>query len=71
QANYGGTFTSSTAASGQPNSCATIATISPATGTTFTVTPVAAGHCTFTIAGGGGNSATLTIDVTTTSVGGS
>jgi hypothetical protein len=35
------------------------------------VTPVAAGHCAFNIAGGGGQSATLTIDVTTTQFGGS
>jgi hypothetical protein len=31
---------------------------------------VAAGHCTFTVFGGGGQSATLTIDVTTTQFGG-
>jgi hypothetical protein len=71
QIGYGGTFTASTAAGGQANSCSGIATISPATGTAFTVTPAAAGHCTFTITGGNAQSATLTVDVTTTSVGGS
>jgi hypothetical protein len=65
QANYTGTFTATT------TTCGGIATISPAAGTTFSVTPVAAGSCTFTIAGGGGLSATLTIGVTTTSFGGS
>ena len=71
ESNYSGTFTAATAAAGQPNSCSGIATISPASGTTFSVTPVAAGHCTFTLTGGGTQSATLTIDVTTTNVGGS
>lgn len=71
ESNYSGTFTAATAAAGQPNSCSGIATISPASGTTFSVTPVAAGHCTFTVSGGGTQSATLTIDVTTTTVGGS
>jgi len=65
QANYTGTFTAST------TTCGGIATISPATGTTFSVTPVAAGSCTFAIAGGGGQSMTLTIGVTTTTFGGS
>jgi hypothetical protein len=64
QPNYSGTF----AASG--TSCTGIATISPAAGTTFTVTPVAAGSCTFTITGGDGKSAALAVGVTTTNVGG-
>ncbi len=71
ESNYAGTFTAATGAAGQTNSCSGIATISPASGTTFSVTPVAAGHCTFTLTGGGTQSATLTIDVTTTNVGGS
>ncbi len=71
ESNYAGTFTAATAAAGQTNSCSGIATISPAIGTIFSVTPVAAGHCTFTLTGGGTQSATLTIDVTTTNVGGS
>ncbi|HEV8021736.1 MAG TPA: hypothetical protein VGP41_10760 [Candidatus Lustribacter sp.] len=65
QANYTGTFTAST------TTCGGIATISPASGTAFSVTPVAAGSCSFTIVGGSGQSATLTIGVTTTSFGGS
>lgn len=71
ETNYTGAFAASTAAAGQSNSCSGIATISPASGTNFSVTPVAAGHCTFTLTGGGTQSATLTIDVTTTNVGGS
>jgi hypothetical protein len=70
QANGSGTFTASTAATGS-GSCAGIATIAPTTGSSFTVTPLAAGACTFTIAGGGGQSAALTIDVTSTTLGGS
>jgi hypothetical protein len=35
------------------------------------VTPVAAGNCTFTITGGNGQTATLPIGITTTTVGGS
>jgi hypothetical protein len=65
QANYAGSFTAST------TTCGGIATISPATGTAFSVTPVAAGSCTFAIAGGAGQSTTLTIGVTTTNFGGS
>jgi len=65
QVNYSGAFTPST------TNCTGIATISPASGTSFSVTPVAAGSCTFTIAGGGGQRATLTVGVTTTTVGGS
>ncbi len=71
QVSYTGSFSATTAAPGQTNSCSGIASISPSSATAFTVTPVAAGHCTFTIAGGASQSATLTIDVTTTSVGGS
>lgn len=65
QLNYSGAFTAST------STCGGIATISPASGATFSITPVAAGSCTFTIAGGAGQSATLTIGVTTTAFGGS
>ena len=65
QVNYSGAFTPAT------TTCSGIATISPTSGTSFTVTPVAAGSCTFTIAGGGGQSATLSVGVTTTTVGGS
>ena len=64
QASYSGVFTPST------TNCTGIATISPASGTSFSVTPVAAGSCTFTITGCGGQSATLSIGVTTTTVGG-
>jgi len=70
QLNYTGNFTPSTAAAGAPNSCSGIATITVPF-TVFVVTPVAAGSCTFTIAGGGAQSALLAISVTTTSVGGS
>jgi hypothetical protein len=70
QANGSGTFTASTAATGS-GSCTGIATIAPTTGSSFTVTPLAAGACTFTIAGDGGQSAALTIDVTSTTLGGS
>ncbi|MGC2243809.1 MAG: hypothetical protein WBA06_09305 [Candidatus Aquilonibacter sp.] len=65
QSNYSGAFTAS------GTTCAGIATISAATAASFSVTPVAAGSCTFTITGGGGQSAALTIGVTTTTVGGS
>jgi hypothetical protein len=64
QSNYSGTFTAST------TTCAGIATISASSGTTFTVTPLAPGSCSFTIAGGNGQSTTLAVGVTTTSVGG-
>lgn len=65
QSQFSGSFSASTA------TCSGIATISPSSGTTFTVTPVAAGSCTFTIAGANGISATLSVGVTTTTVGGS
>lgn len=65
QSQFGGSFNASTA------TCIGIATVSPSSGTTFTVTPVAAGSCTFTIAGANGTSATLSVGVTTTTVGGS
>lgn len=64
QANYSGSFAAAT------TTCSGIATIASASATAFSVTPVAAGSCTFTITGGGGQSAALTIGVTTTSVGG-
>jgi Bacterial Ig-like domain (group 2) len=59
-----GTFTVFT------TTCNGIAAISPISGKAFTVTPVAAGSCTFTIMGGAGQTATLTVGVTTTTVGG-
>ncbi len=65
QANYSGAFTAS------GTTCTGIATISAATAASFSIVPVAAGSCTFTITGGGGQNATLTIGVTTTTVGGS
>lgn len=65
QAYYSGSFTAGT------TTCAGIATIASAGSASFTVTPVAIGHCTFSITGGGGVTGTLTIDVTTTTVGGS
>ena len=71
QPNYNGTFTATTAAAGQSTSCSSIATIASSGGATFSVTPVAAGQCTFTITGFGNQSATLTVGLTTSSVGGS
>jgi hypothetical protein len=71
QANYIGSFAASTPPAGQTGSCSGIASISQTNAAKFSVTPVAAGHCVFSIAGGGGESAPLTIDVTTTTVGGS
>ncbi len=65
QTNYSGPFAASTA------TCNGIATISPSSGTTFTVVPVAAGSCTFAITGGNGQTAALAVGVTTTTVGGS
>jgi hypothetical protein len=64
QPNYSGTFTAST------TTCSGIATIAKNGASGFTVTPVSAGSCTFTITGGDGASATLSIGVTTTGVGG-
>ncbi|HTX55825.1 MAG TPA: hypothetical protein VMD47_01855, partial [Candidatus Acidoferrales bacterium] len=64
QTNYTGAFTAST------TSCSAIATIAN-TASTFTVTPVAAGTCSFTVSGGSDATATLNVVVTTTSVGGS
>jgi len=70
QSNYSGSFAASTPAAGQPNSCNGIATISPSSGTSFSVMPVAAGQCVFTIAANG-EAANLTVTVTTTTIGGS
>lgn len=70
QAGFSASFTASTTAAGQPSSCSGIATISAPSGSTFTVTPVAAGNCTFTIAGGNGQTAALLVSVTTTTAGG-
>lgn len=72
ETNYSGTFTVTTAASGQPNSCSGIATVSPISGTgPFTVTPTGVGHCVSSVSGGNGQTAALTIDVSTTTLGGS
>jgi hypothetical protein len=65
QTNYAGKFAAST------TDCSAVATIASAGRTSFSVTPVGAGSCTFTIKGGGGRSATLSIGVTTTAIGGS
>lgn len=64
QPNYGGGFIAAT------TTCNGIASISQSSSTSFTVTPLSPGHCTFSIAGSDKQSATLTIDVTTTTVGG-
>ena len=72
QSNYGGGFTVTTPAGGQPNSCSAIATVSPSSGAgPFSVTGVAAGACSFTVTGGNGQSAPLTVVVTITTLGGS
>jgi hypothetical protein len=65
QSNYSnGAFTAGT------TTCSGIATVAEASSTSFTFTPVGAGSCTYTISGGNGQSATLAVGVTTTSVGG-
>jgi hypothetical protein len=51
--------------------CNGIVTVASAGNTAFTFTPVAAGTCTYQISGGNGITATLSIVVTTTAVGGS
>ena len=71
QSNYSGSFTSTTPSLGQPNSCSGIVTVAQNSSSQFTVTPVAAGTCVLTIAGGNGQSAPLSVVVTTTTVGGS
>jgi hypothetical protein len=65
---YSGAFT-------VPASCtsngATVATIyAGTTPNTYVVTPVAAGACTAEIGDGNGNEATLSVGVTTTTIGG-
>ena len=68
EANYSGAFTESDTSGA---SCTGIATISPASGTAFTVTPVAVGNCSFTFTGNAGvTPLILPIAVTTTTVGG-
>jgi hypothetical protein len=62
---YSGAFTPST------TTCASIASIAPGPGSSFTVTPLGVGSCSFTISDAGTNAATLSIGVTTTTVGGS
>jgi hypothetical protein len=65
QTNYSGTFT---VTNGSP-SCSGIATAS-GTSPSFTVTPVAVGHCVLTVTGGNSQTASLTIDVSSTTFGG-
>jgi hypothetical protein len=62
-------FSGSFVASG--TSCAGLATISQTGPTAFSVAPVAAGVCSFTITGSNGQFATLGVTVTVTTVGGS
>ena len=67
---FSGTYSATTAAAGTAGSCSGIATISPTSGSgTFTVTPVAAGGCVFTVSDGT-HTAPETINITTTTVGG-
>ena len=65
QAGYGGAFAASSA------TCSGVATISPSTGRSFSVTPVGAGRCTFVFTGEDGSEVTLDVGVTTTAVSGS
>jgi hypothetical protein len=64
EAFYSGSFTIAS------TTCAGIATGS-ISGASITVTPVAAGSCAFTIDGAAGQSATLSVGVTTSTLGGS
>jgi len=57
---YDGTFAALTSAGG-------VATVSPASGTSFTVTAIAAGTATITFTDSNGNVAQLTVTVTTSS----
>jgi len=71
ESGFSGSFTASTPAAGTANSCSGIATIAPTSSAkTFTVTPVSHGHCTFSVSDGR-QSSIETIDVSTTTVGGS
>ena len=65
ESNYSGPFVIGTG-------CANIAAIAqqPDSATAFSVTPSAAGSCTFTVTGASGQSQSVAITVTTTSVGG-
>ncbi|MDB5041296.1 MAG: hypothetical protein JWN27_2022 [Candidatus Eremiobacteraeota bacterium] len=63
--NYSGAFTAAT------TTCGSIASIAPAPGSTFTVTPLGVGSCSFTITDAVAHVATLSISVTSTTVGGS
>jgi hypothetical protein len=63
--NYSGAFTAAT------TTCASIASIAPGAGSSFTVTPLGVGSCSFTITDAGLHAATLSIGVTATTVGGS
>jgi len=72
QTGYSGAFTVMTTPNGQTGSCSGIATVTPQAGIgPFTVTPVGVGQCLFTVAGAGGRTASLTLGVTTTTIGGS
>jgi hypothetical protein len=71
QPNFSGTFVFTTPANGTTDSCSAIASAAQtSTPGTFAITPMAAGHCTFTVTGGDGATNTLTIDVTSSTVGG-
>ncbi|MDQ2679869.1 MAG: hypothetical protein M3Y21_02435 [Candidatus Eremiobacteraeota bacterium] len=64
--NFAGTFTAG-------NTCAAIATVAahPGSTTSFDVTPIAAGTCNLVVTGAPGQSQSVAITITTTSVGGS
>jgi hypothetical protein len=64
EAGYPGNFTATT------TNCGGIASIAPPSGRSFTVTAAASGSCTFTIANPFSQSATVSVGVTTTTVGG-
>ncbi|MDB5042284.1 MAG: hypothetical protein JWN27_3010 [Candidatus Eremiobacteraeota bacterium] len=63
--NYSGAFTAAT------TTCASIASIASGPGSSFIVTPLGVGSCSFTITDAGAKAATLSIGVTATTVGGS
>jgi hypothetical protein len=65
QVNFAGPFTASN------GTCAGAVTIGPASGTTFTVTPVLPAICTLTVNGSNGQSTTLAVSITQTVGGGS
>jgi hypothetical protein len=65
QVNFAGPFTAANGA------CGGAVLISPASGTTFTVTPVLPAICTLTVNGANGQSTTVAISITQTVGGGS